>query len=188
MSKLILLDRDGVINQDSLHYIKSADEFIPIPKSIEAIARLSKAGYRIGVATNQSGVARGYYSEQELTAIHKKMVDLVHAAGGEIDAIEYCKHMPDAGCFCRKPQPGMLLTLAKRMGYSSLAKVPFVGDRISDIEAALAAGASPVMILSPMTDRISLEAFLHIPIFNSLSHYVDQLLATAELEPTTEVK
>lgn len=188
MSKLILLDRDGVINQDSLHYIKSADEFIPITNSIEAIARLSRAGYRIGIATNQSGVSRGYYTEEELAAIHRKLVDLVHAAGGEIDAIEYCKHMPDAGCFCRKPQPGMLLTLAKRMGYSSLANVPFVGDRVSDVQAALAAGASPVMILSPMTDRVSLEAFLHIPIFNSLSHYVDQLLGTSDLAQMTEAK
>jgi D-glycero-D-manno-heptose 1,7-bisphosphate phosphatase len=177
MDKLILLDRDGVINQDSLHYIKSVDEFIPISGSIEAIARLTEAGYLIGVATNQSGIARGYYSEEELEAIHSKMRTLVHAAGGEIALVEYCKHMPDAGCICRKPQPGMLLALAERLG-CSLADVPFVGDRVSDIQAAEAAGAKPIMVLSPMTDRVSLQDHLHVPVFNSLSQYVDQLLAS----------
>ena len=177
MNKVILLDRDGVINQDSLHYIKSVDEFIPIPGSIDAIARLAKAGYRIGVATNQSGVARGYYSEEELGAIHAKMLDLVHQAGGEIIAIEYCKHMPDAGCFCRKPQPGMLLALAERLG-CPLINVPFVGDRVSDIQAAETAGAAPIMVLSPMTDWASLQDYFHVPVFNSLSHYVDHLLAS----------
>lgn len=175
MNKVILLDRDGVINQDSLHYIKSVDEFIPIPGSIDAIARLTKAGYRIGVATNQSGVSRGYYSEDELAAIHTKMLDLVHAAGGEIAAIEYCKHMPDAGCFCRKPQPGMLLALAKRLS-CSMTNVPFVGDRVSDIQAAENAGAKPIMVLSPMTDQVSLQDYLYVPVFNSLSQYVEQLL------------
>ncbi|MBA2651498.1 MAG: D-glycero-beta-D-manno-heptose 1,7-bisphosphate 7-phosphatase [Tatlockia sp.] len=176
MNKLILLDRDGVINQDSMNYIKSVDEFFPISGSIEAIARLTKAGYRIGVATNQSGIARGYYSEDILAAIHSKMLNLVHEAGGEITGIEYCKHMPDSGCFCRKPQPGMLLSLAERMG-CSLANVSFVGDRVSDIEAAEAAGATPIMVLSQMTDRLSLQDNKpYVPVFDSLSLYVDHLL------------
>ncbi|MBA2709277.1 MAG: D-glycero-beta-D-manno-heptose 1,7-bisphosphate 7-phosphatase [Tatlockia sp.] len=177
MEKLIFLDRDGVINQDSLHYIKTVDEFVPITGSIEAIARLTQAGYLIGVATNQSGISRGYYSEQELAAIHNKMQELVNAAGGEIGLIEYCKHMPDSGCFCRKPQPGMLLSLGKRLGYP-LTDVPFVGDRVSDIQAAEAAGAKPVLVLSPMTDRVGLQDYLHVPVFNSLSQYVDHLLAS----------
>lgn len=176
MNKLILLDRDGVINQDSLHYIKSVDEFIPIAGSIEAIAQLTQAGYLIGVATNQSGVSRGYYSEDELKAIHNKMQELVSAAGGEIGLIEYCTHMPDAGCLCRKPQPGMLLALGRRLG-CSLDNIPFVGDRVSDIQAAEAAGAKPIMVLSPMTDRVALQDYLHVPVFNSLSQYVDDLLA-----------
>lgn len=177
MTKVVFLDRDGIINQDSLHYIKSVEEFIPIEGSIDAIARLTKANYRIGVATNQSGVARGYYSEEELQAIHAKMLELVRVAGGEIEAIEYCKHLPDAGCLCRKPQAGMLLTLAERMN-CSLIDVPFVGDRVSDIQAAEMAGAKPIMVLSPMTDRVALENYLYVPVFHSLSEFVDYLLAS----------
>ncbi|KTC87565.1 MULTISPECIES: D-glycero-beta-D-manno-heptose 1,7-bisphosphate 7-phosphatase [Legionella] len=175
MNKVVLLDRDGVINKDSLYYIKSTKEFIPIPGSIEAIARLTAAGYRIGVATNQSGVTRGYYDEAELAAIHNKMLSLVHEAGGEIEAIEYCTHMPDEGCSCRKPQPGMLFALAARLK-CSLTGVPFIGDRVSDIQAAEAAGATPMMILSPMTDRVGLQAYPQVPIFNSLALCVDYLL------------
>lgn len=177
MNKVLLLDRDGIINQDSLHYIKSVDEFIPLPESIDAIARLTRAGYRIGVATNQSGVSRGYYDEDELRAIHEKMLKLVHAVGGEIDAIEYCIHMPDENCPCRKPHPGMLKALAQRLDCSSLAEVPFVGDRVSDIQAAEAAGAFPILVLSPMTDRVGLQAYPHVPVFKSLALYVDYLLA-----------
>lgn len=175
MNKVVLLDRDGVINQDSIHYIKSAEEFIPIPGSIEAIARLTQAGYRIGVATNQSGVSRGYYNEEELGAIHEKMLGLVRAQGGEIEAIEYCIHMPDEHCSCRKPGTGMLLALAKRLD-CSLSEVFFIGDRVSDIQAAEAAGAKPIMVLSPMTDRIGLQTYLHVPIFNSLALCVEHLL------------
>lgn len=177
MNKVVLLDRDGVINQDSLQYIKSVNEFIPIAGSIAAIARLSHAGYRIGVATNQSGIARALYTEKELQAIHAKMIALVKAAGGAIDAIEYCKHLPDAGCDCRKPQPGMLRALAKRL-QCSLTGVYYVGDRVSDIQAAEAAGASPIMVLSPMTDRAGLLSYAHVPIFHSLSEWVDHLLAS----------
>lgn len=176
MNKIVLLDRDGVINLDSLHYIKSVDEFIPIEGSIAAIARLTQAGYRIGIATNQSGIARGYYSEEELGAIHAKMLQLVRAEGGDIEAIQYCKHMPDAGCLCRKPQPGMLLALAERMN-CELTDVPFVGDRVSDIQAAEAAGAKPIMVLSLMTDRVGLQNYLHVPTFNSLAQFVDSFLA-----------
>ena len=175
MNKVVLLDRDGVINLDSIHYIKSIDEFIPIEGSIDAIARLTAAGYRIGIATNQSGVSRGYYNEEELAAIHAKLLNLVHAQGGEIDAIEYCIHMPDEGCFCRKPKPGMLFALAKHLG-CSLAGVPFIGDRVSDIQAAEAAGARPMMVLSPMTDRVGLQAYPHVPVFNSLAQCVEYLL------------
>lgn len=176
MNKVVFLDRDGVINQDSIHYIKSAEEFIPIPGSIEAIARLTAAGYRIGVATNQSGVSRGYYNEVELGAIHEKMLDLIRAQGGEIEAIEYCIHMPEENCSCRKPNTGMLLALAERLD-CSLSEVFFIGDRVSDIQAAEAAGAKPMTVLSPMTDRVGLQAYLHVPVFNSLAQCVEHLLA-----------
>jgi D-glycero-D-manno-heptose 1,7-bisphosphate phosphatase len=175
MKKWVILDRDGVINYDSLHYIKSADEFIPIPSSMEAIARLTRAGYSIGVATNQSGVARGLYTETALHAIHKKMSDLARAAGGNISAIEYCPHLPNENCPCRKPNPGMLKALANFFE-ETLKGVPFIGDRVSDIQAALAVGATPIIVLSPMTDREGLLAYPHVPIFNSLADWVDNLL------------
>lgn len=173
--RLIILDRDGVINQDSLHYIKSPDEFIVLPGSCEAIARLTQAGIRVAVATNQSGITRGYYDEAQLQAIHEKMKTCVQSAGGSIDFVVYCPHLPNAGCHCRKPQPGMLLTIANHFN-CSLEQVPFIGDRVSDIEAALAAGAIPQMVLSPMTDRSSLVEYPHVPVFKTLSDCVDEWL------------
>lgn len=176
MNKAILLDRDGVINQDSIHYIKSVDEFIFLPGSLEAIAALTRAGYRIGVATNQSGISRGYYNEKELAAIHEKMLKEIYSAGGNITAIEYCSHLPETGCFCRKPRPGMLYALAECLG-CNLAETFFIGDRASDVQAAEAAGAKPMIALSPMSDRTALLNYPHVPVFTSLAHCVDYLLA-----------
>ena len=147
MKKLIILDRDGVINQDSLHYIKSPDEFILLPGSCEAIARLTGAGYIVAIATNQSGIARGYYDEVQLAAIHDKMISSVQAVGGRIDFVIHCPHMPDAGCDCRKPKPGMLLAIAKHFDCPLLG-VPFVGDRVSDIQTAESVGALPRIVLA----------------------------------------
>ncbi|MCA0402986.1 MAG: D-glycero-beta-D-manno-heptose 1,7-bisphosphate 7-phosphatase [Proteobacteria bacterium] len=175
MKKLIILDRDGVINYDSPAYIKSPDEFLPIPGSIEAIARLSQNGFLVAIATNQSGVSRGLYSEETLKAIHQKMQSLVSEAKGSITAIEYCLHMPDAGCSCRKPKPGMLENLAKKLG-CSLKDSSFVGDRISDIEAAKAVEVKPIMILSPMTNQEGLKNHPEVPVFNSLADYVEHLV------------
>lgn len=175
MTKLIILDRDGVINQDSLQYIKSPDEFVLLPGSVEAIARLTAAGFKVAVATNQSGIARGYYNAAQLAAIHGKMCAAVEVAGGHIDAIEYCSHMPDSGCNNRKPAPGLLLRIAKRFD-CLLTDVPFVGDRISDIQAAIAAGAKPIMVLSTMTDRVGLMTYPDVPVYDSLAQYVDDLL------------
>ena len=174
-TKLIILDRDGVINQDSLHYIKSPDEFILLPGSVEAIARLTAAGFSIAVATNQSGIARGYYDEAQLEAIHAKMMASVQAAGGRIDYVIHCPHMPEAGCSCRKPQPGMLLAIARHFDCLCV-NVPFIGDRVSDIQAAEAAGAMGLAVLSPMTDRLGLAAYPHVPVFTSLAQCVDHLL------------
>jgi D-glycero-D-manno-heptose 1,7-bisphosphate phosphatase len=174
MNKVILLDRDGVINQDSLCYIKSAEEFVLIPGSIKAIARLTSSGYKIGIATNQSGISRGLYTHSELQNIHNKMIHCINKEGGEIAAIEFCPHHPEEKCSCRKPQPGMLINLAKKLN-CSLEEVSFVGDRVSDIQAALAVGAKPQIVLSPMTDREALLAYPQVPVFSSLSHYVDSL-------------
>ena len=145
--KLVVLDRDGVINHDSAHYIKSPDEWKPIPGSLEAIARFTQAGFRVVVATNQSGVARGLFDMGTLNAIHDKMHKAVNQLGGRIDAIFFCPHAQDAGCSCRKPLPGMLLEIAERFNIA-LEGVPAIGDSLRDLEAAAAAGAQPVLVMT----------------------------------------
>jgi D-glycero-D-manno-heptose 1,7-bisphosphate phosphatase len=145
--KLLILDRDGVINEDSDAYIKSVEEWIPIPGSIEAIAQLSKAGWTVAVATNQSGIARGYYNLGTLDAMHMHLRTLVAEQGGEIGLIVYCPHGPDEGCDCRKPKPGMLRTIARHYAVD-LAGVWFVGDSKGDLEAALAVDSQPVLVMT----------------------------------------
>jgi len=143
--KLLILDRDGVINHDSDAYIKSVEEWIPIPGSIEAIAQLSKAGWTVVVATNQSGIARGYYDLATLDAMHARLRQLVSEQGGEVGLIVYCPHGPDEGCDCRKPKPGMLQTIARHY-QTDLAGIWFVGDSSSDLKAALAVDSQPVLV------------------------------------------
>lgn len=172
---VIILDRDGIINEDSPYYIKSEDEFIFLPGSVDAIARLTAAGYRMGVATNQSGVSRGYYDEAKLAVIHEKMMYHVLAAGGRIDEIAYCSHLPDDECMCRKPKPGMLFDLAARFVCTTRDLV-FIGDKITDIQAAEAAGARPILVVSPMTDQDSLQAYPHVPVFSSLAACAEHLI------------
>jgi len=150
--KLLILDRDGVINQDSDAYIKSLEEWIPIPGSIEAIAQLSKAGWTVAVATNQSGIARGYYSLATLEAMHARLRTLVAELGGEVGHIVYCPHGPDEGCACRKPKPGMLLAIADHY-HADLRGIWFVGDSKGDLEAALAVGAQPVLVRTGKGER-----------------------------------
>lgn len=145
--KLVILDRDGVINYDSAAYIKSPEEWKPIPGSLEAIALLSQAGYRVLVATNQSGVGRGLFEMATLNAIHDKMHRALGLAGGRIDGIFYCPHAQDAGCSCRKPKPGLLEEIAHRFGVS-LEGVPFIGDSLRDLQAAVAVGAQPILVLT----------------------------------------
>lgn len=143
---LIILDRDGVINEDSDDFIKNTEEWVPIPGSLEAIALFNHAGYSVAVATNQSGIARGLYGVETLHEMHKKMSTLLDAIGGSVDAVFYCPHLPTKHCTCRKPKPGMLLDIAKRFKYESLKGVYFVGDTYRDVEAARAAGAIPVLV------------------------------------------
>ncbi|MDP1673512.1 MAG: D-glycero-beta-D-manno-heptose 1,7-bisphosphate 7-phosphatase [Burkholderiales bacterium] len=145
--KLIILDRDGVINQDSPSYIKSPEEWKPIPGSLEAIALLNQAGYRVLVATNQSGVGRGLFEMATLNAIHDKMHRALGVIGGRIDGIFYCPHAHDAGCNCRKPKPGLLEEISRRFGVS-LEGVPFIGDSLRDLQAAVTVGAQPVLVLT----------------------------------------
>ena len=145
--KLVILDRDGVINADSREFIKSPAEWRPLPGSLEGIARLTRAGFAVVVATNQSGVGRGLLDEPTLAAIHGKMEVAVSAAGGRIDAIYYCPHRPEDGCDCRKPRPGLLREIAARYG-TTLDDVPVIGDSRRDIEAALAVRARPILVLT----------------------------------------
>lgn len=142
---LVLVDRDGVINRDSDEYVKSVAEWEPLPGSLEAIAALTAAGFRVVVITNQSGVGRGLFSEATLEAIHDAMRRAVAAAGGEIAGIFHCPHRPDEGCDCRKPKPGLLERAAKAFG-TSLQGVALIGDKRSDVEAAVAAGARPIVV------------------------------------------
>jgi D-glycero-D-manno-heptose 1,7-bisphosphate phosphatase len=145
--KLIILDRDGVINFDSDQFIKSPEEWKPIPGSLEAIARLNQAGYRVAVATNQSGIGRGLFDMPTLNAIHDKMHKSLAQVGGRVDAIFFCPHTNDANCECRKPKSGMIEEIAARFGVS-LKGVPAVGDSLRDLEAAGRLGAQPYLVLT----------------------------------------
>ena len=143
--RLIILDRDGVINEDSPDYVKSPDEWIPLAGSLEAIAALNRAGFTVTVASNQSGLARGYFDQAALDAMHTKFQRLLEDAGGHVDRIDICPHGPDDGCDCRKPRPGLINRLIEHYAVNA-ADVIVVGDSRRDLEAALAAGARPVLV------------------------------------------
>ena len=143
--KLVILDRDGVINQDSDAYVKSPDEWRALPGSPEAIARLTQAGYHVVVATNQSGIGRGLFEVATLNAIHDRMHKVIALAGGRIDAVFYCPHAQDADCTCRKPKPGLLEDIGRRFN-TDLTNVPVIGDALRDLQAAAAVGAQPILV------------------------------------------
>lgn len=176
-NKLIILDRDGVINLDSDDYIKSPEEWIPIDSSLKAIARLNQAGYKIGVATNQSGIARGYFNEVTLTMMHKKMEMLLAQVGGHINALEYCPDHPDNPGPNRKPNPGMAFKLIELFN-AEPGETWFVGDSLSDIESAINAGCKPALVLTGKGERTikKLAPDHNIPIFKNLAEFTDHLL------------
>jgi D-glycero-D-manno-heptose 1,7-bisphosphate phosphatase len=147
MARLILLDRDGVINHDSPDYIKHVDEWVPLPGAIEAIVALKRAGFLVGVCTNQAGLARGLLSEPALAAIHDRLHRLLAAQDTALDDLRFCPHGPDAGCGCRKPRPGMLVAAMRALRVAP-SDTLFVGDAVRDVEAALAAGCRPVLVRS----------------------------------------
>jgi len=175
--KLIILDRDGVINHDSDEYVKSADEWQPIDGSLEAIARLYHNGYRIIVVTNQAGLSRGKFNIEALNAIHNKMHGLVLQYGGSIEAVFFCPHSPEDKCECRKPNPGLYLEAAKKLRVR-LNNIYAVGDKLSDIQAALAAGASPVLVRTGygQSEIDSGSVPDDVPVFDDLAAFVDYLL------------
>jgi len=175
--KLIVLDRDGVINEDSDDYVKTLEEWIPIPGSLQAIARLNRAGWTVAVATNQSGLARGMFTPSTLADMHFKMQQLVMEQGGRIDLIVHCPHGPDDGCQCRKPKPGMFRTIAEHFGLADLKGVPVVGDSHRDLHAGLLLGGKPYLVKTGKGLR-TLEGALPsgTKVFDDLAAVVDHLL------------
>jgi len=151
--KLVVLDRDGVINEDRDDYVKSPAEWVPIPGSMQAIARLHGAGWRVVVASNQSGLGRGLFDMDTLNAMHLKMQKELQLAGGRVDAIFFCPHAPDEHCDCRKPKPGLFRDIAKRYGLDDLAELPVVGDSARDLEAGIQLGCAPHLVRSGKGER-----------------------------------
>ena len=178
--KLVILDRDGVINFDSAQFIKSPAEWKPIPGSLEAIARLNQSGYRVVVATNQSGVGRDLFDMDTLNQIHAKMHKAVVAAGGQIDAVFYCPHAADSKCDCRKPKPGMFKRISETLNID-LKGVPTVGDSLRDLQAGAAVGCQPLLVRTGKGTKT--EADGNLPegtqIFADLSAAVDHILKKA---------
>lgn len=180
-SSLVILDRDGVINYDSDDYIKSPDEWVPIPGSLEAIGRLKNAGYRVAVATNQSGLARGYFDEFTLANIHQKLQQLLaDSADTQIDLIVWCPHGPDDGCSCRKPAPGMLNQIAEETE-SDLKGVWFIGDNLKDLQTAVAVNAQPVLVKTGKGTETSKSSDIpnHTLVYDDLAEAADALLSGA---------
>ncbi len=185
MSRLIILDRDGVINQDSDDYIKSVDEFIPLPGSLEAIAQLCQADYAVMVATNQSGIARQFFTLETLKAMHAKLQLLLAPLGGKIAQFYYCPHGPDEQCTCRKPKPGMIIQIAHDFfpADGSLSRVFVVGDSLRDLQAGRAAGAQVALVKTgkgirslEKIARENLSEYAQLPVYNDLADFTRQLL------------
>jgi D-glycero-D-manno-heptose 1,7-bisphosphate phosphatase len=179
-TKAIVLDRDGLINRDSENYIRSPNDWQPLPGSLEAIAALKKNGWKVAIATNQSGLARGLFNISVLDAIHQKMRSELQVRGGAIDHIEYCPHGPDDGCNCRKPQPGMFLSIARCFGVP-LQGVPIVGDSARDIQAAISVGARPILVLSGNGERHLAQGLIPqgVEVFENLAKAVESLIQSA---------
>ena len=173
MKSMLILDRDGVINHDSDEYIKTVDEWIPIEGSLEAITRLKKAGHLVTVASNQSGIKRGMFSEETLQAMHQKLHDLLAQRGVAIDGIYFCPHTPNDNCVCRKPKPGLLLRIAQDFAID-LKQAVFVGDSFSDVQAARMVGAQPVLVRTGKGMRTLAKhgPLEDVPVYDNLSKFV----------------
>ena len=175
---LVILDRDGVINRDSSEFVKSTEEWLPLPGSIAAIAALSQGGFTVAIASNQSGLARGLFDRRALRKMHRKLRRLVAAKGGRVDRIEVCPHGPDDNCDCRKPAPGLYERLGRRYAVC-LRGTPAIGDSLRDLQAAAAAGASPVLVRTGNGRRTeaALPAELqNIPVYDDLAAAAAALL------------
>ena len=179
--KVIVLDRDGVINEDSDAFVKSVGEWIPIAGSLEAIARLNQAGYRLAVATNQSGLGRGLLTLDDLNAMHQRLHDRMAELGGQVDAIFFCPHGPEEQCPCRKPRPGLMFAIRERFGVA-LTDVVVIGDSLRDLESAWAVGAAAVLVLTGKGSRTLAdhrERLGETPVYRDLASAADAILAAA---------
>lgn len=176
--KLVLLDRDGVINHNDPEQIRNPDAWLPIDGSLEAITKLNQHGYRVVVITNQSGISLGFFTVDDLHAIHQKMHDALSKLGGHVDTVLYCPHSSSDECACRKPKPGMLHDIAKRLGVN-LVDVPVVGDSLRDLQAAMAVGAQPVLVRTGKgSDTLEENPALaqQAKVVDNLAEFVDQYL------------
>jgi D-glycero-D-manno-heptose 1,7-bisphosphate phosphatase len=176
-SRLIILDRDGVINCDSDQYIRSPEQWQAIPGSLEAMARLHQAGHRIAVATNQSGLARGLFDLETLNRIHNKMLTRLREEGGQIDLLVFCPHASDDAP-CRKPNPGMLIEIGQRLATDPADSI-VVGDAPRDIVAAQTIGARPVLVRTGKGARTLVESRVNlgdVSVYDDLAHFVDAFL------------
>ncbi len=177
MPKMVILDRDGVINHLLDDDVTTVDGWDPIAGSIEAISRLKKAGYLVTIASNHSGIARGLYSETDLQKMHDKLQKLLSTRGASVDGIFYCPHGPEANCICRKPKPGLLFQIAKKFEID-LSQTPMVGDNVSDIKAAKMANAKPVLVRTGKGEYV-MQHFpeaLDVPVYDDLAHFVRETL------------
>ena len=175
--RLVILDRDGVINEDSDDYIKSPQEWMPIAGSLEAIARLNHAGVLVAVASNQSGIGRGLFDLDTLNAMHAKFQRALARVGGHVDGIFFCPHTPQDNCDCRKPKPGLLHAISGRFGFP-LDGIPFIGDSPTDVAAARAVNADPLLVRTGKGERSLTKhpELAALPVFNDLAAAVDDLL------------
>jgi D-glycero-D-manno-heptose 1,7-bisphosphate phosphatase len=181
--KLVILDRDGTLNEDRDDYVKSPDEWVPIPGALEAVAKLNHAGWHVVVATNQSGLGRGLFDMGTLNAMHRKMNEALARLGGRIDAVFFCPHAPEDQCGCRKPLPGLFEMIGERYGIE-LAGVPVVGNSPREIDAALAVGARPHLVRSGRWARGDegeftqlIERVPHLPVYAHLAACAQALIA-----------
>lgn len=195
--KLVILDRDGVINHERPDFVKSADECVPIEGSIAAIARLHQAGFTVVIATNQSGLARGKFDLDDLEAMHEKLTQLVEVAGGEISAIFYCPHAPEDNCKCRKPKPGLLDAIEAEFNISAEG-APFIGDSLRDLQAGISKGCKPMLVktgnglttlatlptsANESGDDLASITLAQIHVFDDLAAAADFLINTASENP-----
>lgn len=185
--KLVILDRDGTLNEDSADYVKSPDEWTPLPGALEAVARLNHAGWHVVVASNQSGLGRGLFDVSTLNAMHAKMHRMLAAVGGRVDAVFYCPHGPDEGCRCRKPEPGLFEQIGERYGVD-LRGVPAVGDSPRDVLAGVAVGCEPHLVLTGkgetyarrgLPDTLPATTRMH----QNLAAFADALIARGHRSP-----